>query len=85
MIDVLYYYSIAALSTGIFSVFNIFLPVVNLLKLDKQLDHAFVTNFYLSCFTFTILSTLAAPFFISTILSEDKRLEFIQGFLDGAE
>lgn len=82
MIEVMFYYAIFALTTGIFSVYNLFIPTLRILQLRGDEEHVLITNKYLSGAVFLVLSTIAAPWFIPSVLSDKRKILFIQGFLE---
>jgi len=84
MVDVLIYYGIWALATGLFSVYNIYWPVLKLIKLSEDEDHAFLTSPIVSIVIFILAATILAPLFLSSIVSMNARDEFIQGFYEGS-
>lgn len=69
-----------SLATAIFSLFQLFYPIMN--KLSE--DHPLKEHFYITKTLWFVLATVIAPILIPAIVVEQYRIGYIEGFLKGA-
>jgi hypothetical protein len=77
-------YTLFALSGGILSTVELYLPVVEKLKAKRITEHPFVSNTVLSGLLWFVGSVLIIPFFIKALIFEKDKQQFIAAVYDAA-
>jgi hypothetical protein len=74
------YYIIFALTTGIFALIDVFIPVLHEVK-NFGITNVLIENPKLSCLVYFCLTTIAAPFIILPVLVPSMNIRFRESML----
>lgn len=79
------FYLAMAIAGAIISWYQIYLPVRRRLIKESVVDHPYVSNNFITTIVWLIASTVLIPFIAGALISEEKKILFIQAVYEGAK
>jgi hypothetical protein len=75
------WYLLIALTTSIYSMFDVYIPVMQTAK-SNSVNNVLTNNFFLSCFIFFCITMIITPFIIAPLIVPSMNARFRQSLLN---